>query len=185
MRGLSDFQMAARIESHLSSTASRLTLEESLERRREEIQVHRKSLSATKHQPAQQPPLGTYGASRVQAFLNATEHQSAIHAEVALTGAVARYKAAAFAAAPPEGPQPAAIEYSLAAAVAHKSDTVALEEALDHSRRDLLAQIYRIRPAQRRLLNSASPTRHVSRLGSGPLTATITVPPTGRAAWRS
>ena len=62
-----------------------------------------------------------------------------------------------------------AVHYSLAAAEARKADTVALEECLDDQRRDMVTQIYKLHSQQRRMLARASPTRHVARLGAGPV----------------
>ena len=75
--------------------ASRVSLETALARRREAVGTQRaevvRSRSAAK--AAAQPAIALYGASRVQALLQATEDGPA-HAAIALTGAVARYKAA-------------------------------------------------------------------------------------------
>ena len=104
----------------------------------------------------------------------------------ALTGAVSRYKLASRAASPPGSrAELTAVNYSLAAAEAQKADAVALENQLDKQRREIVTKIYKLRSQQRRVLSSAAPTRHIARLGAGPVPGgELTVPPRRGPRWQ-
>ena len=77
--------MSGRLEEQAALLVSTVSLQNSLERRKHEIANHRANLAATTqimpstHQPA---PIPTYGASRIQAFLQNTEQLSAMHATI-------------------------------------------------------------------------------------------------------
>ena len=87
------------------------------------------------------PPVPLFGASRIEAFLQSTERQNAVHATIALTGAISRYTAKSRSIEPPASrDEVTAVNYSLAAAEAYKEDKVALEQRVDGQRRELVME---------------------------------------------
>ena len=181
--------MTERLFDHANLMISTVSLQDAIERRKKAIAEHRAALASTTrgvgpHIQGKPPPVPSYGASRIQDVLQSTEQLSTVHATIALTGAVSRYKMAARASSPRGEQELTAVHYSLSAAEAQKADVVALEAHADTQRRDVVSRLFKLRPQQRRLLASSSPTKHVARLGAGPVPGgELTVPPRKGPAW--
>ena len=79
--------MTERIQEQANLLVSTVSLQSSLERRRREIAEHRANLAATTRAAdapsiASPVPVPTYGASRIQAFLQSTQQMSTVHASI-------------------------------------------------------------------------------------------------------
>ena len=84
MLSCTSIRMAARINEYLQQQASRLTLEESLQRRRDDIASQ--GVAVNDHTSQTRSHTGvTYGASGIQAFAG-NQVQSSAQAKIALTG---------------------------------------------------------------------------------------------------